>query len=155
MTIAEQLAAFAAGVTYDDLSDNVLKQVKLLVLDTIGCAIGSLGAEPVRYLRQQADDFGGEGRCTLIGGGMTAPARATFYNTSLVRYLDFNDGYMGPMGTSHPSDNMAPVLAAAEYADASSLLAARAHSSAFGPTIPFGCESSFRSCNGPRRRSQV
>ncbi|HBK81491.1 MAG TPA: 2-methylcitrate dehydratase [Nitrospinae bacterium] len=119
MTIAEQLAAFAAGVTYDDLSDNVLKQVKLLVLDTIGCAIGSLGAEPVRYLRQQADDFGGEGRCTLIGGGMTAPDRATFYNTSLVRYLDFNDGYMGPMGTSHPSDNMAPVLAAAEYADAS------------------------------------
>ena len=62
MTIAEQLAAFAAGVTYNDLSENVLKQVKLLVLDTIGCAIGSLGAEPVRYLRQQADDFGGEGR---------------------------------------------------------------------------------------------
>lgn len=119
MTTAERLAAFAAGASYDDLSEAARNQVKLLVLDTIGCAIGSLGAEPIRYLRAQADDFGGNGSCTLIGGGSTAPDRAAFYNTSLVRYLDISDGYMGAMGTSHPSDNMGAVLAAAEYAGAS------------------------------------
>lgn len=116
MTMAEDLAAFAAGTKYGDISERARQQVKLLVLDTIGCAIGSLGAEPIRYLRAQADDFGGTGHCTLIGGGKTAPDRAAFYNAALVRYLDFNDGYMGEMATSHPSDNFGPVLAAAEYA---------------------------------------
>src|SRR5207244_4325327 len=38
---------------------------------------------------------------------------------ALVRYLDFNDSYFSPGETCHPSDNLAPVLATAEYADAS------------------------------------
>jgi 2-methylcitrate dehydratase len=116
MTMVEDMAAFAVGTTFEDLSERAARQVKLLVMDTIGCAIGSLGGEPIRYLRAQADDFGGAGHCTLIGGGKTAPDRAAFYNAALVRYLDFNDGYMGRLATSHPSDNMGPVLAASEYA---------------------------------------
>ncbi len=119
MTMVEDMAAFAAGTSYEDLSERAARQVKLLVMDTIGCAIGSLGAEPVRFLRAQTDDFGGAGHCTLIGGGKTAPDRAAFYNAALVRYLDFNDGYMGRLATSHPSDNMGPVLAVSEYAGAS------------------------------------
>lgn len=119
MTMAEEIAAFAAKASYDDMSVKAWQQVKLLVMDTIGCAIGSLGAEPVRFLRAQADDFGGTAHCTLIGGGKTAPDRAAFYNAALVRYLDFNDGYMGRLATSHPSDNMGPVLAATEYVGAS------------------------------------
>ncbi len=119
MTIAEQLAEFASRASYEVLSERARQQIKLLVLDTIGCAIGSLAAEPIRHLRDQTEDFGGRGVSTLIGGGRTAPDRAAFYNGALVRYLDFNDSYMGAAGTSHPSDNLAPVLAAAEYADAS------------------------------------
>jgi 2-methylcitrate dehydratase PrpD len=40
-------------------------------------------------------------------------------NGALVRYLDFNDSYLAPGETCHPSDNLAPGLAAAEYATAS------------------------------------
>lgn len=119
MTIVEQIAAFAANTSFDDLSDEMRTQLKTLMVDTIGCAIGSLGEGPVRYLREQADDFGGAPHCTLIGGGKSAPDAAAFYNTSLIRYLDFNDGFMGKLATSHPSDNTGAVLAAAEYADAS------------------------------------
>ena len=54
--------------------------------------------------------------CTLIGGGRAAPDRAAFYNSALVRYLDFNDGYLAKGETCHPSDNLGAVLAAAEYA---------------------------------------
>jgi 2-methylcitrate dehydratase len=36
-----------------------------------------------------------------------------------VRYLDFNDSYLAPGETCHPSDNIGAVLAASEYADAS------------------------------------
>ena len=73
MTIVEQIAAFAANSSFDDLSDEMRGQMKMLMVDTIGCAIGSLGEGPVRYLREQADDFGGAAHCTLIGGGKSAP----------------------------------------------------------------------------------
>jgi 2-methylcitrate dehydratase len=70
-------------------------------------------------VRAQVDDFGGRPLCTLIGAGRTAPDRAALYNGTLVRYLDFNDSYFAPGETCHPSDNLAPVLAASEYASAS------------------------------------
>ena len=54
------------------------------------------GAEPIRILKSQLEDFDGAGLCTLIGGGRTAPDRAAFYNGALVRYLDFNDSYLAP-----------------------------------------------------------
>ncbi len=119
MTIVEEIAAFAAARSFDDLSEDARGQMKMLALDAIGCAIGSLGEGPVRFLREQADDFGGAPLCALIGGGRAAPDAAAFYNTALIRYLDFNDGFMGRLATSHPSDNAGSVLAAAEYADAS------------------------------------
>ena len=68
-------------------------------------------------IRAQIDDFGGNGICTLIGGVRTAPDRAAFYNSAMVRYLDFNDGYLAKGETCHPSDNLGAVLAACEYAN--------------------------------------
>lgn len=116
MTRAEQLAAFAVRASYEELSEAARRQLKLRVLDALGCAIGAVGSPPLRLIRTQIDDFGGAGRCTLIGGGRTAPDRAAFYNSALVRYLDFNDSYLAPGETCHPSDNLGAVLAAAEYA---------------------------------------
>ena len=118
MTVAEQLAAFAVQSDYEDLSEPVRKQVKTLVLDTLGCAIGSIAAEPIALIREQTEEFGGKPLCTLIGGGKTTPEQAAFLNTSLIRYLDFNDGYMGTHATCHPSDNLGTLLAAGEYANA-------------------------------------
>ena len=119
MTQAEQLAAFVASASYDALSSLAREQLKVRVLDGIGCAIGALEGEPVRILREQIEDFDGAGHCTLIGGGRTAPDRAALYNSALVRYLDFNDSYLAKGETCHPSDNLGAVLAAAEYAQLS------------------------------------
>jgi 2-methylcitrate dehydratase len=118
MTAAQRLAGFVVRAGFDDLSEAVRAQVKLRVLDALGCAIGALGGEPVRMVRAQVDEFGGAGWCTLIGGGRTAPDRAALYNGALVRYLDFNDSYLARGETCHPSDNIGAVLAAAEYAGA-------------------------------------
>ena len=68
--------------------------MKICILDSLGCAIGALDGEPIRFLRQQLEDFGGTGHSTLIGGGRTSPDRAAFYNSALTRYLDFNDFYL-------------------------------------------------------------
>jgi 2-methylcitrate dehydratase len=116
VTHAEKLAAFAVRTSYEDLSEAARRELKIRVLDAIGCAIGAFGGPPLRLIRTQIEEFGGAGRCTLIGGGRTAPDRATFYNSALVRYLDFNDAYLAPGETCHPSDNLGAVLAAAEYA---------------------------------------
>src|SRR5438093_558403 len=119
MTIAERLARFAARASYDDLSEAAREQLKIRVLDALACAIGALDGEPVRLVRAQVEEFDGAGPCSLIGGGHAAPDRAAFYNSALVRYLDFNDSYLTKGETCHPSDNLGAVLAAAEYAGAS------------------------------------
>ncbi len=119
MTIAEQMAEFVVRARYDDLSEAARHQLKIRILDALGCAIGALDGEPIRLIRAQLQDFGGNPRCTLIGGERTAPDRAAFYNGALVRYLDFNDSYLARGETCHPSDNLGAVLAAAEYANRS------------------------------------
>ena len=48
MTQAEQLAAFAAKATYDHLSEAARQQLKIRVLDGLGCALGALEGEPIR-----------------------------------------------------------------------------------------------------------
>lgn len=119
MTQAEQLAAFVVRSSFESISEAARQQLKIRVLDALGCAIGALDSEPIRLIRAQTEDFGGAGRCTLIGGGQTAPDRAAFYNSALVRYLDFNDSYLAKGETCHPSDNLCALLAAAEYANRS------------------------------------
>lgn len=118
MTIVQDLARFVVQRTYDDLSDAAKRELRVRVLDSLACALGALDGEPIAYLRQQTEDFGGGDRCTAIGGGRAAPDRAALYNGALVRYLDYNDSYLAAGETCHPSDNLGAVLAACEYADA-------------------------------------
>ena len=106
MTHAEQLASFVANTSYDDISREARQDLKIRVLDTLGCAIGALDEDPVKLVRAQVDDFGGSPLCTLIGGPKTAPDRAALFNSTLVRYLDFNDSYLAKHETCHPSDNL-------------------------------------------------
>lgn len=115
----EQIAEWAAGRRFADIEPSSLDYLKTLVLDTAGCAIGALSHEPVQAVRSLTEDLGGAGRCTLVGGGRTAPDRATFFNGAAVRYLDFMDIVMVRGQSFHPSDNFAAALAAAEMARAS------------------------------------
>src|SRR5215475_11098863 len=119
MTQVEQLADFIVNAGLRDMSVFAVQELKIRVLDAVGCALGALSSELVRRLKKQVDDFGGRDHCTLIGGGKTAPDRAAFFNCALVRYLDFNDSYLAKGETCHPSDNLGAVLAACDYADRS------------------------------------
>jgi 2-methylcitrate dehydratase len=119
MPIVDQLADFVQSASYEDLSDDAAQQLKIRVLDSLGCAIGALDGEPIRALQKHLADFGGTEQATLIGGGRTAPDRAALYNSALVRYLDYNDSYLAEGETGHPSDNLGSVMAATEYAGGS------------------------------------
>jgi 2-methylcitrate dehydratase len=118
MTAVARLARFVRAASYDRLSEEARLELRIRILDALGCALGALGAPPVERVRAQVEGAGGHPLCTLVGGGRSAPDRATLLNGALVRYLDFNDSYIAPGETCHPSDNLAPVLAAAELAGA-------------------------------------
>src|SRR5688572_14181381 len=69
ISMLDQLAGFVVGTKYEDLSETALYQEKIRILDALACAIGALDSEPIKIIRAHISDFGGEGRCTLIGGG--------------------------------------------------------------------------------------
>ena len=117
MALVNELARFVTNASFDQLSAAARDQLKIRVLDSLGCAIGALEGAPIRMLREHLEDFGGTEHCTLIGGTRSAPDRAALFNGALVRYLDYNDSYLAKGETCHPSDNVGPVLAAIEYAN--------------------------------------
>jgi 2-methylcitrate dehydratase len=119
MAMVDELAEFVVDTAFAQLSTTALLQEKIRILDALGCAIGALDALPVRLITAQEEDFGGNPRCTLIGGGRSAPDRAAFHNSVLVRFLDFNDSFLARGETCHPSDNLGAVMAAGEFAGAS------------------------------------
>ncbi|MCO6497282.1 MAG: MmgE/PrpD family protein [Chitinophagaceae bacterium] len=116
MTEVQKLAKFVNGRSYNDLSADAVKALKMRLLDALGCAIGALGGEPVKMIKKQIKEFGGNPLTTMIGGSKTAPDRSALYNSALVRYLDYNDSYLAKKETCHPSDNIGSILAASEYA---------------------------------------
>jgi 2-methylcitrate dehydratase len=127
-TMVERLADFTVSSRWEDISTAARAQLKLRVLDSLGCALGALDEDVPALVRAHVEDFGGAPLCVLIGHGSSAPDRAALYNGALARYLDFNDSFLAPGETCHPSDNLAPVLAACEYAhtDGRTLLTALA-----------------------------
>ena len=76
ISMVDQLAAFVTGTKYEHLSESAIHHAKIRILDALACAIGSLDGEPIKRLRTQITEFGGNGLSTLIGGGLTAPDRA-------------------------------------------------------------------------------
>jgi len=115
----ERMTKFVEGSRFEALGPEARQQLKIRILDSLGCALGALGSEPTRMIRAYIDDFGNHGRCTLIGGGAADVDRAALYNSALIRYLDFNDSFLAKGETCHPSDNLGAILAAGEWAASS------------------------------------
>jgi 2-methylcitrate dehydratase len=117
-TRVAELADFVAGVRFEDMAPATVEQLKIRMLDGLGCAIGALGSPFMERMLRFAGERTADG-APLIGGGCAAIERAAFYNAALVRYLDFNDSFIAPNETCHPSDNIGAVYAAACCASAS------------------------------------
>ncbi len=115
----ERLAGFIHKSRFDDLSDQAIEALKIRVLDSLGCAFGALSSPLILMLKEHLEDFDGKPIASIIGGHKAAPDRAAFFNGALIRYLDFNDSFLAKKETCHPSDNIAAILAASEYANSS------------------------------------
>ncbi len=114
--VVDAIADYAMALTYDALPAPVIERAKHLIVDAFGCALGAAASPPARMAAALAANVQAKTPATLMVSGIrTSPDLAAFANGSLIRYLDYNDTYTG-RGTVHPSDMLAPALAAAECA---------------------------------------
>jgi 2-methylcitrate dehydratase len=111
-TLVEDIASWVAPLRYEMLPRDVVEKTKPILLDTLGCALGALDAEPLRLARQVVLEHGGNPQATPVGvGWKTAIDQAVFLDGIALRYLDLND--YSTIG-GHPSINVAPALCVAE-----------------------------------------
>ena len=113
-SLAHQLAEFACSLQFEDLSKEVVHEVKRRVIDSAGCAIGAWNEEPCVIARKVASEFSAKNGSTIIGTSHQAPPDwAAFATGCCIRYFDYNDTYLSKE-PAHPSDNISAALAVAE-----------------------------------------
>ena len=118
-SLAHRLAEYACSLNYEDLSPEVVHEVKRRIIDSLGCALGAWNEEPCAIARQVALDFSAQHGATIIGTDHQAPPDwAAFATGCCIRYFDYNDTYLSKE-PAHPSDNIAAALAVAESVGAS------------------------------------
>src|SRR5690349_4466727 len=110
-TLAERLAKYAAGLTFEALPREAVHEAKRRFIDSFATAVGAMPADAYAIARRCALRVSGDPAASILGGGRSSPEWATFVNGLLIRYLDFNDTYLSKE-PAHPSDNLAAVLAA-------------------------------------------
>ena len=66
MNQIEQLSAFVVKASYDDLTAEAQRQIKVRVLDWLACAIGAAGFEPMRRLRTGISVRASHKRCLRV-----------------------------------------------------------------------------------------
>lgn len=121
----DQVSRYVRELKFEDLSEKCIQACKSRLMDSIGCGLGSVGADPVSISRSLAlRSIVKSGACLFGSSQKVLPEMAAFSNGVMIRYLDGNDTFPG--GGGHPSDVIAPTLAMAQYvnADGKSLLTA-------------------------------
>src|SRR2546423_138774 len=113
-SLAHQLADYTCALRFEDLSKEVVHEVKRRVIDSLGCALGAWNEEPCAIARNVASDFSANQGSTILGAPHKAPPDwAAFANGCCIRYFDYNDTYLSKEPV-HPSDNISAALAIAE-----------------------------------------
>jgi len=115
----EKVAAWSLARDPAYCSDLVLRQAKLLVLDSIGCALAAIDAGEMSKVVNLATELAGPPEATIIGGGKVSVLNAILANGALVRVLDLNDIMFTPSDGhlvvgGHRSDNIPVALAIGE-----------------------------------------
>jgi len=115
-TLGRTIARWVNDLTYDQLDQQTVHEVKRRLVDSIGCALGAYHSPPGTITRAMALALN-DSRAGIVLGTKhtTSPERAAFANGTLFRYLDYNDTYLS-LEPAHPSDNLSAAIAVAQAA---------------------------------------
>jgi len=116
--ITERILAFDSK----SIPAEVALRAKLLILDSIGCALAAKDELAYERALRTFQALGGNAECAIIGSKHRLPVTsAVMLNGILIRALDLNDAYSGPGQLGHPSDNIAVALTVGEKQRSSGL----------------------------------
>ena len=118
-TVSAAMSKWAAGLTFEHLSQDAVYQAKRFLLDSVGCALGGYQQHDVVIALEVLREIAGFGYCTIIGSGEKMdPISASLANALMIRCMDYNDIYW-KQDPSHPSDIFPAAMAACERANSS------------------------------------
>jgi 2-methylcitrate dehydratase len=107
----EAITGYVFALREDDMRQQDVHLVTMHILDTIGCAAGAINERPCAIARRLASTNPIVEGASVFGlATKTSLELAAFANTTMARYLDFNDTGIG----GHPSDMILPLIATAE-----------------------------------------
>jgi 2-methylcitrate dehydratase len=113
--ILGDFAAHAPGT----LDARATRAAKAALIDALAVSMGALTHQAAQAARRHAYRFATPDGCVLWGSSKrAAPELAALTNGVLLRCYDYNDFFVGQRNSGHPSDMVAAVVAAAEWADA-------------------------------------
>src|SRR5882757_10481334 len=86
------IANFVAGLRYEDIPDEVKDRIKLLILDSLGCAIFGVHLEWSQILIQTLTNLDSTTACRIWGSArrISAP-HAVLVNGTLVQSFELDD----------------------------------------------------------------
>lgn len=112
-TLARRIARYACTLSADEIPEQVNACMRRRFIDSLACILGAYGASPVKTAIAVASATPHASSSVFGTRLRTTPELAAFANGIMVRFLDYNDGYMG-REPGHPSDNIPACLALAE-----------------------------------------
>ncbi len=115
--VTDALADFICRVRFEDLPQLVVEKTKLVLLDSIGCALGAYAVDRAKIITDLVEELGGCPQATIIGGRKSSYALAAFANGELINALDYDA--IGPILAHVVPAIIGPSLAMAERTNAS------------------------------------
>jgi 2-methylcitrate dehydratase len=114
------MVEFVDSTRFDDIPAPVLDRARDILVDTLGCAVGGRdcpAAAVASVYSTAAPQNSADGDGVVVGREQRVPVEvAAFWNSAMMRYLDFNDS--GSAG-GHPSDMIGAHVALSRLAEAS------------------------------------
>ena len=121
-TPPDEVAALIADFTVQApfaLDARTTRAAKAALIDSLAVSMGALSHPAAQAARRHAYRFATQDGCVIWGSPRrAAPELAALTNGVLLRCYDYNDFFVGKRNSGHPSDMVAGVIAAAEWADA-------------------------------------
>ena len=117
--LSAELARWAAGVTFEDLPEDVVTATKLRIMDVIGLALAGAETDFGRSVREAALALSPPGPCRIFGfDDRVSVATAAFANGAFSQALEYDDTHNESI-VHMSSPAVSAALALSEYTDVS------------------------------------
>src|SRR3954468_7043983 len=108
LNATRDLAAFAAGLKFEDIPKEAIERIKYCALDSIGCCLFGVTLPWTRHVQAMVQDEGAKAAASIYGGGgKTTVANAVLVNSTAGHAFELDDIHKESI--VHPGSLATPV----------------------------------------------